>query len=199
MDTSLLLPFACFIIGIIIICLTVKNRILSNNNLDWKEDLYKEHILQFKHNPPINSSFIIKIDFCKYPVYKDVQLYWELNDIIKQPIANLSKFSNKDIKEMYGCNGLQKLIAYEQNYFIFINKSYEYALFLYKNEKLQDSKIVLEYIINIGCENSRVYLLLNDIYKQLNCSNEFFDKLKEDANINVLNPIFLKQLINKLS
>ena len=199
MEFSWIQPLICFVIGITIIGFTFKRKISDvSGSLEWKEELYREHTTQFYNKVSIPKNLLIEIDFLRYPTDETSLLYNDLMIIVKQPMANLKNISNKDIKQLYGPSALEKITLYEENYYSFINKSYDYSVHLYESDRIQDAQIVLEYIIEKGCDNSKVYLFLKNIYKAQNDSKERIDKLKEHAIKNFSNPIFLNKLIKEL-
>ncbi len=204
MDLSWLPSFACFIMGILILGLTFKQRIEKKNTqqkLSWQESLEKEHAMQFIRSKSIPEELFLVVDFEKYPKVENLncqEVYLKLLSCAKSPMVNLGQMTNLEIKQQFGPSGLEMLTKYEKNYFNFMDISYEYGSILYDNGFIDEARKTLEMSILYGCDSSKCYLLLIQIYKVMNDSKAL-DQLKETAMKNMKNSPLLKKVLSLLS
>ncbi|ADZ83901.1 hypothetical protein QTL86_06750 [Cellulosilyticum sp. ST5] len=204
MDLSWLPSFACFVMGIFILGLTFKQRVEKTNKQkkgDWREALEKEHTMQFVRAKTIPENLFLSVDFEKYPVVNNSscqEIYLKLLNCAKTPMVNLKQMSNLEIKQQFGPSGLDMLTSYERNYFNFMDISYEYGSILYDNGFVKEARKVLEMSILYGCDASKCYLLLIQIYKLMNDS-EALNQIKETAMKNMKNSPLLEKVLSQLS
>ena len=204
MDLGWLPSIAFFIMGILILGFTFKHSVQRTTNTsqsDWKEHLDKEHELQFIRTKKLPEQLFLKIDFKDYPVVNDSKcqdVYLKLLAYAKTPIVYLGKQSNLEIKEQFGAKGLEMLIDYERNYFNFMDISYEYGNILYDQGFTEEAKKVLELSIGYGCDSSKSFLLLGQIYR-LHNEFEALKQLRDTAIKNMENSPLLEKVLSQLS
>lgn len=74
--------------------------------------------------------------------------------------------TNTDIKLTYGSGNFQLIARYDQNFQQLQQLLKKWAILLYEHGKKADAKTVLEYSIYLGCDISKSYTLLADIYQE---------------------------------
>lgn len=204
MDLSWLPSFICFVMGILILGLTFKKSIENKDephHLHWKESIEKEHEMQFIRPKTIPEDLFLVVNFEQYPYVENPdcqKVYLKLLNCSKSPMVNLGQLTNLEIKQQFGSGGLENLINYEKNYFNFMDISYEYGSILYDNGFINESRKTLEMSISYGCDLSKTYLLLIQIYKTMN-DFKALDRLKEAAVKNIKHSVLLKKVLNLLS
>lgn len=204
MDLSWLPSFACFVMGVFILGLTFKQSVEKTKKLqkqDWRESLEKEHTTQFVRAKAIPKNLFLSVDFGSYPKVENAncqEIYLKLLNYAKTPMVNLKQMSNLEIKQQFGPSGLDMLTNYERNYFNFMDISYEYGSILYDNGFVKEARNVLEMSTLYGCDSSKCYLLLIQIYKLMNDSAAL-NQLKETTMKNMKNSPLLEKVLSQLS
>lgn len=87
-----------------------------------------------------------------------------LTRLSQEKILNLEGQSNTDLKLKYGPANLNELSACDDNYATLCRTIVSYAECLIELGYTQDAKKVLETGISCGCDHSKNYLLLADLY-----------------------------------
>lgn len=90
----------------------------------------------------------------------------DLTELSGKKILNLSRYSNTDLKLMYGPANLNELSEYDENYHTLSKTLYDYAARLAELEKTDDAIAVLEYAMSLRIDSSRIYLLLASLYQK---------------------------------
>lgn len=110
--------------------------------------------------------------------------------------------SNTQIKEAYGANNFEKIMLYEEHFNGYVLALISWAEELIKNELFFDAEIVLKEALNIKANNSKIYILLADIYYNSDAKKLLeLKKVVNDTNVSlkekVLNYIDLKLKIRR--
>lgn len=90
----------------------------------------------------------------------------QVKSLADQQIANLSAFTNTDLKYKYGTASITELTKIDENYTILTRTISQWGKYLYEQNYLEEAKTVLEYGISIHTEVSANYKTLAMIYKQ---------------------------------
>ncbi len=92
------------------------------------------------------------------------QLEETLKDLSNKKIANLSMYTNTDLKLHFGANNINIVTAYDDNYQTLIITINEIAHRLYELNQELVAKEYLEYAIELGSDISTTFILLANIY-----------------------------------
>lgn len=126
-----------------------------------------------------------------------IKLIDELKGLADRKILNLSKYSNTDLKLMYGPANLDELSACDQNYLTLIRVLNSIGELLIEENNSSDAKAFLEYSISIGTDISSSYAMLGNIYLDENDNSSFKKLLKMAENNDSLSgPIIVNKLNN---
>lgn len=131
----------------------------------------REHAANSVRKKDIPNTLLIEVDFTHFPKVDAptaLPYYEKLMTFTERKMANLKHYSNTELKEQYGASQLDTLANYESNYFEFMDISYKYANILYDLHNIKEAQAVLETLINLKCDYSKLYLLLTRIYKETN-------------------------------
>lgn len=204
MSSSWFVAYLLFIVGFLIIGYTAKRSILKKRK-NKKSEAYwaREHAATFSRRTEIPADLFIAIDFSVYPMIADEkcqQLYDKILRFKERPLINLKDYSNITLKENFGTMQLEKLANYEQNFMDYMNTSYNYGQLLFDKAYLPESQKVFEYILSIGCDLSKVYLTLTEVYVTLYTHNpkkalDYLEQLKQTAMHNMANSPYLPKVI----
>lgn len=96
-----------------------------------------------------------------------------------QKAINLSNLTNTELKLQYGVANLNQLTDYDNNYTVLVSILQKWAERLSRLELYHEATAVLEYAVHCHTDVGKTYLLLAQIYNQLN--NQ--DKIKSLINI----------------
>ena len=192
-----------YLLGILVIACTFK-QFLRKTSPSSKESLntmlQAEHDAQYTRSKMLPSDLLIKVDFEKYPVVQHVDCqkkYQQLMRYAKLSMVNLQSQTNLELKQTYGPQTLEKIAQYEKNYFEFMDISIQYGKILYENGYLAEARQTLEQCLVYHCDVSKCYLLLIDIYKQLD-DNKALDELKITAQNEMSQSPFLHKVLKML-
>lgn len=89
-----------------------------------------------------------------------------IRSLSEKTIANLSAYSNTDLKLTYGAANLDLLSSYDQNCIDLLRTLTKWAQLLIGAGLISDAKSVLEFGISCKSDVSKHYTLLAEIYKQ---------------------------------
>lgn len=172
MNLGWITSFGLYIIGILLIFFTFKNAI-NHTQPSSKEKLEQflqlEHEAQFARTKALPNDLLMKVDFSRFPCVENEtckKIYSDLMRFSNLAMANLADKSNLELKQAYGPQTLEKISAYEKNFFDFMNKTLKYGKTLLDLGYIQEARQTLELCANYHCDISKCYLLLIDIYKK---------------------------------
>ncbi len=152
--------------------------------------LEEERQANFSRKKDIDEQSFIKPDWSRLPLN-------ELSPTKKDMLMKLGQskmlrfetpMTNRELKLMYGMANFEAVIAYEETFQKFSRELLEWAEGLYKGGKNEACLVVLEELIRLNSELSRVYFLYTDLI----CENQevknkkLVDKL-DDLSILVKN------------
>lgn len=109
----------------------------------------------------------------KLPIasYDDPKLFeYEaiLQKLSSKRIINLSKYSNTDLKLMYGPANFNELSEYDDNWNELSATLYHYACRELELGRKEDAVRILEYAVESKLDSSQIYLLLARLYQEQN-------------------------------
>lgn len=121
-----------------------------------------------------------------------------INELSTQKIANLSSYSNTDLKLTYGAPNLDLLSTFDQNCTLLFRTLTTWSELLLEEEQTEKAKAVLEFAISCKSDISKHYTLLAEIYKKENTPRkieplismaESLDSLRKPSILRALNEI----------
>lgn len=122
---------------------------------------------------PLTDVQFVAVDISGLPVVEtDDEYLIERFDTLKHlsdpeiKIANLSSYSNTDLKFKYGVANLTILTEYDQNFTNLCRCLFEIGRRLFESGNIPAAKSYLEYGIECGTDLKSHYALLADIYEQ---------------------------------
>ena len=89
-----------------------------------------------------------------------------LKNLSGKRIINLSKYSNTDLKLMYGPANLNDLSEYDENYHVLSDTLLAYAKRELELDRKDAAVSILEYAAELRIDSSRIYLLLAELYQK---------------------------------
>lgn len=90
-----------------------------------------------------------------------------LNALSKQPIVNLTGYSNTDLKLEYGTANITSLSEFDQNYTLLARTLQKWANALFEAGYQAEGASVLEFAVSTGTDISASYYCLADYYSSL--------------------------------
>ena len=84
----------------------------------------------------------------------------------KKKILNLTGYSNTDLKLTYGPSNLPALSDCDYNFTLLARTLQQWAEYLYNQQEIEKTKIILEYAISCKTDVSKSYILLASIYQE---------------------------------
>ncbi len=203
MDLSWTLAFFCYVIGIFLIGMTFKHALLNNGHNtkeSWKDRLEKEHLTHFIRQQPIPKDLFLSIDFSIIPMVKEDEcqrLYLDVLAFANRPMVDLKAYTNLELKQRFGPQGLELLGGYEKNYFEFMDICCKYGTILFEKGFILEARQILEQALLYQCDLSKCYLQLIDVYHQLH-DMKALDVLKVTAKANMKDSPFLPKVLQKI-
>ena len=194
--------FILYISGILILALSFKGKINKKKDYhkdDWKILLEREHATQFVRPKELPHDFFIQVDTKAFPTVTQAsceQVYHALLRSANKPMINLKGQSNLELKSRYGPQIVEKVSAYERNYFEFMDILFKYGKILYDNNYVQEAQLLLEQAINYHCDISKCYLLLIKIYKEQQ-NEAAISRLKDVVEKEMQNSPFLHKVLKQ--
>ena len=192
-----------YLVGILIIGMTFKKH-LNTPSLSNKDKLNQllqaEQEAQFVRSKPIPDSFLIQVDFTKFPTVDHSEchrVYCNLIHFSTLSMVNLQGQTNLELKKHYGPQTLEQISAYEKNYFDFMNMAIKYGQTLYEHNFIQEARLCLEQCIAYHCDISKCYILLIEIYKSQE-DQQSLKSLKSIIEIEMGNSPFLHKVLEML-
>ena len=124
----------------------------------------------------------------------------ELQNNVKQisqmQIVNLTGISNTDLKYKYGAANLDKLSVYDNNFIKLSRALYNWGIYLYRNNEMDNAQIIFEYAVSCKVDISNIYITLASIYADKGQFDKIRD-LKEQAN--ALNTLMKTSILKALN
>ncbi|MBP3543685.1 MAG: hypothetical protein J6J86_05615 [Lachnospiraceae bacterium] len=118
-----------------------------------------------------------------------------LQNLASKTIVNLSRYTNTDLKFMYGAGNLAALTEYDQNFTLLVRTLHKWSEQLialgYENEAIR----VLEYAVSIKSDVTADYVLLAKLYQKRH-TPEKLDSLIQSAS--ALDTLLKDSLVKQL-
>ncbi len=187
-------------------------KLMSGNNKKenkLSDFLKEEDEANFARKKEIPKTFFVSPDTLKLPIVeysKDDETFERLAQR-QQKALKLSKKqmirpnhnkTNKEIKNEFGVSNLETFTNGEETFHSYIVALIDWAEQLVKFAKLDDAKKVLLHAIDFGCDISKGFLLLTDVYiKQRDRKglSEFVKKISNDDFSNLSKEVKDKLLV----
>lgn len=87
-----------------------------------------------------------------------------LESLTSQKIVNFTGYSNTDLKLEYGTANINLLSEYDQNFTVLVRTLQKWADVLIEAGYIEESRVLMEYAVNIGTDVSRTYDKLAQYY-----------------------------------
>ncbi len=165
----MIFPFLTLFLIFATVTFVTMRRSTNNYKREQEKFFERERLANSVRKQPINDLNYISIDISKIPMpesnnERTIDLQNEMQKLSKLTIANLSEYTNTDLKLKYGAANLPALTDFDQNYTSMCRIFYELSLQYYNEGFTQEAKRLLEYGIECGTDLNTHYLLLADIY-----------------------------------
>ena len=186
------------------VLLVARNRIIFDKKIEKNKRsfLERESKANSTRKADISNLDYVNLSLDKLPVNasssdKYNSLINELNQLSEKRIIDLSKYSNTELKLMYGPANLDALSEYDQNYLSLIRTLDSISSLLIEEGNISAAKEYLQYSISIGSDLSSSYGMLGKIYLDEN-DNKSFNELEKLASQNktLSGPIIVNNLNN---
>ncbi len=186
------------------VLLVARNRIIFDKKIEKNKRsfLERESKANSTRKADISNLDYVNLSLDKLPVNasssdKYNSLINELNQLSEKRIIDLSKYSNTELKLMYGPANLDALSEYDQNYLSLIRTLDSISSLLIEEGNISAAKEYLQYSISIGSDLSSSYGMLGKIYLDEN-DNKSFNELEKLASRNktLSGPIIVNNLNN---
>ncbi len=183
------------VLGIVLVLyLWIKyDTVRHNQNVQKEKDAFwnREYLANETRKKDISHLNYIKIPLDELPFMEStdtnlISIQETIKTLSTSSILNLSGISNTDLKLEYGVANINFLTQCDNNYTQLINSLYKWADYLYQQNEINKSKIVLEFAIECGSDLSKVYTLLATIYKELNSIEKIDELIHKANNLNTL-------------
>ncbi len=188
------LAFAC-----IILCLYFKiKHSEATSKSKWEDFLKEEQNANFYHKKDLPHDLFLSFDISIIPkidLAECREIYTKLCQFTDLKMVNLTKYSNKELKESYGIANFNSLIDYEKNYLVLIDNLVNYGNILYDCNYKHEAQKVLEYALSIDCNKMKCYELLTQIYKDTH-NLDGLNKIKENLSKEVIRYPYLKKMLS---
>jgi len=194
--------FILYIMGVLILALSFKKQLNKKRDYkkdDWKILLEKEHATQFIRSIDLPDDFFIHVNTKAFPQVQHEacqKIYTMLIRNANRTMVNLKDHSNLDLKMLYGPQVVEKVSAYEKNYFEFMDILFKYGKILYDNHYVPEAQMVLEKGIEYHCDVSKCYLLLIQIYKEQK-NEAAISRLRNVVTTEMKNSPFLHKVLEQ--
>jgi hypothetical protein len=166
----------------------VSNRKIEKDKADFWN---KEYQANSSRKVDISGLAYIIIPLDKLPMVETPDE--ELNEIQKtmkhlstSSILNLTGLTNTDIKLKYGVANLTYLSECDNNYTLLVQTLYKWGNYLYNQNMLAESLTVLEFGVQCKTEVTKHYILLANLYKQMNMSYKIDDLVHQVESLQTL-------------
>lgn len=161
--------FASFIILILLITYEIKKYSRGaekENKLFWDREAQANTV----RKKPLNDLEYIVVPFSSLPfsVMAEDETVAEYHRIIRsfedKKAVNFTGILNTDLKLQYGAPNITILTKYDQNYTVLVRTLFQWAEILYKNNFVDESRIILEFAVSTKTDISGTYKILTEIY-----------------------------------
>jgi len=160
-------------------------------SFNTEEFFEKERQANSVRKQPITDIDFIQIDLDSIPFKdSDNEILTDAQNMIKilseKKIANLSDYTNTDLKFKYGVANLSLLTEFDQNYTQLCRSLFDMARELRKEGDNDSALKVLEYGIKCNTDMKSHYLLLADIYEERGQYDKINDLIQSAQGIKSL-------------
>lgn len=164
--------FICFVIFMAYLAYKRSKQSQNQENAN-SSFLERERLANTTRKKDISGLAYLPFSFDRLPVThtpneKLSAIEAKLKELSEKKIINLSMYSNTDLKLMYGPANLPALSEYDDNYHCLASTLLEEANCLTELGQTKDAAAVLEYAMELGMQQSQIYLLLADLYRKQN-------------------------------
>ncbi|MDE6025126.1 MAG: hypothetical protein K2G45_06725 [Lachnospiraceae bacterium] len=162
----------------------------------------REHSANFTRRQDISSLDYLQIPLDKLPLYKLRSLGMSdsadsLTSLSNEKIINLSKYSNTDLKLMYGAANLEDLTYFDTNFTSLIRLLDKIGNELIASEQIDLAVVFLEYAVSIESDITSTFTSLGNIYAERKQSDKLSALVKTAKGITSLSgPIIVTKLNN---
>ena len=164
------MPVILICIILFVLWLSYERKKVDKSSKKKSEEFWKrEHESNLIRRKDLSNLDYITINYENLPFFENVdsEIQYVQDQLIKlkdEKIVNLSGLSNTDLKLTYGSANINELSLYDQNYTLLVRNLNKWAQLLYAQNKIAETKQVLEYAISIGSDISQSFLTLATIY-----------------------------------
>ncbi len=102
-----------------------------------------------------------------------------ITHLSQNKIVNLTGISNTDLKLTYGTANITVLSQYDQNYTFLVTTLQKWADLLYALGEEASVRAILEFSISTGCDITKAYLMLAEIYSKYEETEQIKDLLEK--------------------
>lgn len=164
----------------------VEIRLKSNREDNKEEAFWKRE----RESNSVRRKPIDHLDYIKIPSSLPFNLHNEnleiaecikiINELINEPILNLTGYSNTDLKIKYGTANITALSIADQNYTLLVTTLQKWADELFKLDCNDEALSILEFSISTNADVGKSYRLLGKHYLEIG-DTDSFDKLMDRA------------------
>lgn len=171
---------------IIILILWIRHQVTkTKNTAQGKSEAFwkRESEANFTRNKPLDSVEFIELPIDQFPFIdsKDTKLK-ELQDTLislsQEKIANLSEYTNTDLKLAYGTGNFAFLSTCDERYILLMRTLTQLGTYHYEHENFSHAIAYYEYAVTCKSENSNIYTNLALSYLKTNQLTKI-EELKE--------------------
>lgn len=157
----------------IVLILVVTHAIKRNNRISKKlEQSFwdRERKANFVRKKSLNNLDYIKIPLEALPMSimngtEPISKYiGTITQLSTEKIVDLSKFTNTDLKLMYGTANIDTLTLYDDRYTLLVRTLNLWGQELYQNNYIEEAKTVLQFSVSTGCDVKGSFETLKNIY-----------------------------------
>lgn len=188
-------PMVIFIVSILIINLFVfAHKSKSNKSMDQiRNDFWtKERKANLTTRKVLSDVNYIQIPINDLPFIekandKELEIIQsKIAKLSKEPIANFTGYTNTDLKLKYGMGNINHIIECDTNFTTFTTLMYEWGLYYHNQNKYQYAQQILEFAVKQKSDNSKIFILLAEIYIDSNQSDKIDDLIQIAESLNTL-------------
>jgi hypothetical protein len=118
-----------------------------------------------------------------------------IKNLSQLKILNLTGITNTELKLQYGVSNLKLLMEYDQNYMNLVQTLNRWGSYLYEHNDMYAARAVLEFGVSCRTDISNNYIVLANIYKELNDSYSFSQLIEKADQVS---PYLKSSTISKL-
>ncbi len=109
-----------------------------------------------------------------------------IKNLFQKPILNLAGLSNTDLKLKYGVANIKFLIKCDDNYTFLVKNLSRWGSYLYDHNRWNEAVTVLEFGVQCKTDISKNYILLAELYKELNTPDKIDDLIQTAQTLDTL-------------